>query len=103
MPLCDMAVLYCHMFHAVLKTFLCTMTSCDFNFDPGILLWFCKHGLRALALSLRKSTFYTLQEIDRALSLLAALTHLTVLVHEFSNSPSSRDSSVASTFDPTVV
>ena len=35
-----------------LKTFLCTTTSCHINFDPGTLLYFCKRGIRALALSL---------------------------------------------------
>ena len=37
--------------------------------------------IMALALSPRKSTSYTLQYIERALWPLAALTHLTVLVH----------------------
>ena len=70
-------------FKQSLKTFLCTTTSCHFNFDPGMLLQFCKHGLRGLALSLRKSTFYTLQQIDNrtVTAVLVALTHLIVLVH----------------------
>ena len=39
--------------------------------------YFLKHGLGALALSLWKSSFNTLHQIDRVLSPLAALTHLT--------------------------
>ena len=35
-----------------LKTFLCTTTWYHFNFDPGTLLKFFKHDLRALGLSL---------------------------------------------------
>ena len=44
-------------FTQYLKAFLCTTTSCHFNFHPVTLLYFCKHDLRALALSLWKSTF----------------------------------------------
>ena len=73
-------VLY-HQDSQSLKTFLCTTISCHFNFDLGTLLQFFKHDLRAFALSLSKSTFYILQYIDRVLSPLAALTHLTVFVH----------------------
>ena len=47
-------------FTQFLKTFLCAITSCQFNFDPGTLLKFCKHGLRAFSLFLWKSTSYTL-------------------------------------------
>ena len=43
------------------KTFFCTTTSCHYNFETETLVWYCKHGLRTLALSLWKSTFYTLQ------------------------------------------
>ena len=63
-PLCHCALWECCIatcFMQSLKTFLCTMASCHFNFDPGTLLSFCKHGLGALALSLWKSAFYTLQ------------------------------------------
>ena len=45
-------ILYHKCFTQSLKTFLCTTTSWHFNFDPGTLLQFCNHGLRALVLSL---------------------------------------------------
>ena len=32
-------------FTQVLKSFFWTMESCQFNFDPGTLFYFCKHGL----------------------------------------------------------
>ena len=44
-----------------LKILLCTKISCHFNFYSGTLLYSYKHSHTALALSLWKSTFFTLQ------------------------------------------
>ena len=65
-----------------LKTFFCTINSCHFNFDPGKLLWFYKHGLRALELSLWKSTLYTTGAQEwHIVSLIGDVNSPTIVAH----------------------
>ena len=63
--------------HADCKTFFCTTTSCHFNFDPGSMSSFVNMviGRSHHPYESQRSTH------GNRLSPLAALTHLTVLVH----------------------
>ena len=88
-PLCDMAKLHRHMFHAVPEKILMYYDLVPIWFyskNVALVLLTC---FSALTLSLWKSKSYTLHYINWVLSPLAALTHLTVLVH-FNKTGSSR-------------
>jgi hypothetical protein len=107
-PLCNMAMLYCHMLQAVPENSLVHYDFVQLQFHPGALFQFHKHVVRALALSSCTSRHRTMQLNHIQLSPLAALPRLTVRyqLQKTYGHPDSRplhDSSVAITFYPTLV